>query len=92
MGSYSREMSYDDIRFWFSENANTGRHCMLLQFHLSFQIRYTTSFKEIADTSFKHGKKALEFVKVVLKIHNIFICTALAHWYFLPHFAYTPKD
>ena len=24
------------IKFWFFGNANTGRHCLLLQFHLSY--------------------------------------------------------
>ena len=28
-------VSYGDIKFWFSGNANTGRHCLLSQFHLS---------------------------------------------------------
>ena len=29
-------VSHGDIMFWFSGNANTGRHCLLLQFHLSY--------------------------------------------------------
>ena len=28
--------SHGDTKFWFSGNANTGRHCLLLQFHLSY--------------------------------------------------------
>ena len=29
-------VSHGDIKFWFSGSANTGRHCLLLQFHLSY--------------------------------------------------------
>ena len=29
-------ISHGDIKFWFSGNASTGRHCLLLQFHLSY--------------------------------------------------------
>ena len=29
-------MSHSEIKFWFSGNANTGTHCLLLRFHLSF--------------------------------------------------------
>ena len=46
-------VSHGDIKFWFSGNAYTGRHCLSLQFHLSYYIRCTVSFKKIADTSFK---------------------------------------
>ena len=28
-------VSHGYIKFWFSGNANTGRHCLLLHFHLS---------------------------------------------------------
>ena len=29
-------VGHSDLKFWFSGNANTGRHCLLLKFHLSF--------------------------------------------------------
>ena len=29
-------VSHGDIKFWFSGSANTGRQCLLLQFHLSY--------------------------------------------------------
>ena len=29
-------VSHDHVKFWFSGNANTGRHFLLLQFHLSY--------------------------------------------------------
>ena len=28
--------THGDIKFWFSGSANTGRHYLLLQFHLSY--------------------------------------------------------
>ena len=31
-----RSVHHGNIKFWFSGNANTGRHCLLLQFHLSY--------------------------------------------------------
>ena len=46
-------VSHGDIKFWFSGSANTGRHCLLLQFHLSYSIRCIMNFKKIADTSLK---------------------------------------
>ena len=45
-------VSHGDIKFWFSGNANPGRHCLLLQFHLTYQIRCIMNFKKITDTSF----------------------------------------
>ena len=44
---------HGDIKFWFSRDANTGRHCLLLQIHLSYSTRCIKSFKKIADKSFK---------------------------------------
>ena len=29
-------VSHGDMKFWFSGNAKTDRHCLLLQFHLSY--------------------------------------------------------
>ena len=46
-------VSHDDIKFWFSGSANPGRHCLLLQFHLSYIIRCIMNFK-----------KALTFLRV----------------------------
>ena len=31
-----RSVHHGNIKFWFSGNANTGRHYLLLQFHLSY--------------------------------------------------------
>ena len=31
-----QSICHGDIKFWFSRNANTGRHCLLLQFQLSY--------------------------------------------------------
>ena len=33
---YRGSVIHGDIKFWFSGKANTGRDCLLLQFHLSF--------------------------------------------------------
>ena len=47
-----RSIRHGDIRFWFSRNAYTCRHCLLLQIHLSYYTRCIKRFKKIADTSF----------------------------------------
>ena len=31
-----RSVRHGDIKFWFSRNTSTGRHCLLLQIHLSY--------------------------------------------------------
>ena len=46
-------VTHGDIKCWFSGNANTSRYCLLLSFHLSYQIRCIMNFKKIAITSFK---------------------------------------
>lgn len=48
---YGGNKSHGTLKFWFSGNANMGRHCLLLQFHISFYIRCTMSFKKIEGTS-----------------------------------------
>ena len=31
-----QSVHHGDIKFWFSRNANTDKHCLLLQFHLGY--------------------------------------------------------
>ena len=42
-----------DIKVWFSGNANTGRHCLPLQFHLSYKTGCIMISEKISDISFK---------------------------------------
>ena len=58
----SGSVSHGDIKFWFSGNANKGRYCLLLKFHLSYYIRCIMNFKKIADASFnEHLRKNFNF-------------------------------
>ena len=45
--------SHANIKFWISGSNKTGRHCLLLQFHLSYEIRCIMNFQKIADTGFR---------------------------------------
>ena len=68
-------VSHGNIKFLFSGNASTGRHCLLLQFHLSiksgtsFNCEHISSFAlitaDLEQPSFSliHIKKAITFQK-----------------------------
>lgn len=45
-------MGHGDLKFWFSGISHTDKHCLLFQFHISYQSRCIMSFRKIADTSF----------------------------------------
>ena len=70
-------ISHGDIKFWFSGNFNTGRHCLLLHIHLSYYVRCITSFQKIVLNSYT-SYLTEGFVN---QPHNFYLPTCALAWY-----------